>query len=199
MRSRASTSSPQVKGIGLKTVEKNRDLIEVGGRAGGARRTAPPCNSGAADRHPGIPSDSRPPPRADRARAQAPDATSRCRTARYTAAHSVSPRTRMILPQYRVDASTIPGAGQGVFVAERVARGRIVVAPDAIPRRLRWDEARAAGSRRALASTSAGSRTASRCAGLARRVLSSTTRSRRTGCGTSASCSRRATSRPATR
>ena len=46
----------------------------------------------------------------------------------------------MILPAYRVDASTIPGAGKGVFLDEAVARGRILVAPDAIPRVYRWDE-----------------------------------------------------------
>jgi hypothetical protein len=46
----------------------------------------------------------------------------------------------MILPAYRVDASTIPGAGKGVFLREPVARGRILVAPDAIPRVYRWDE-----------------------------------------------------------
>lgn len=46
----------------------------------------------------------------------------------------------MILPAYRVDASTIPGAGKGVFLGEAVARGRILVAPDAIPRVYRWDE-----------------------------------------------------------
>jgi hypothetical protein len=46
----------------------------------------------------------------------------------------------MILPAYRVAASTIPGAGKGVFVSEAVERGRILVAPDAIPRVFRWDE-----------------------------------------------------------
>jgi hypothetical protein len=46
----------------------------------------------------------------------------------------------MILPSYRVAPSTIPGAGQGVFVTEAVERGRILVAPDAIPRVFRWDE-----------------------------------------------------------
>jgi hypothetical protein len=46
----------------------------------------------------------------------------------------------MILPAYRVAPSTIPGAGQGVFAAEAVPRGRIVVAPDAIPRVYRWNE-----------------------------------------------------------
>ena len=46
----------------------------------------------------------------------------------------------MILPKYRIAASTIPGAGQGVFLDEAVARGRIVVAPDAIPRTYTWTE-----------------------------------------------------------
>lgn len=46
----------------------------------------------------------------------------------------------MILPNYRVAASTISGAGQGVFLAEAVGRGRILVAPDAIPRVYRWEE-----------------------------------------------------------
>ena len=46
----------------------------------------------------------------------------------------------MILPRYRVAASTIPGAGQGVFLDEAVPAGRILVAPDAIPRVFRWDE-----------------------------------------------------------
>lgn len=46
----------------------------------------------------------------------------------------------MILPRYRIAPSTIPGAGQGLFVEERVRRGRIVVAPDAIPTTFRWSE-----------------------------------------------------------
>ena len=46
----------------------------------------------------------------------------------------------MILPAYRVAASTIPGAGKGVFLDQPVARGRILVAPDAIPRVHRWEE-----------------------------------------------------------
>lgn len=46
----------------------------------------------------------------------------------------------MILPRYRIDASRIAGAGRGVFLDEAVPRGRIVVAPDAIPRVYRWDE-----------------------------------------------------------
>lgn len=46
----------------------------------------------------------------------------------------------MILPRYQISASRIPGAGQGVFVDEPVARGRILIAPDAIPRVFRWDD-----------------------------------------------------------
>ncbi len=40
----------------------------------------------------------------------------------------------MILPRYRIAASTVPGAGKGLFLDEAVAAGSIVVAPDAIPR-----------------------------------------------------------------
>jgi hypothetical protein len=46
----------------------------------------------------------------------------------------------MILPRYRVAASAIPGAGLGLYVEEPVAAGRIVVAPDAIPRVYTWEE-----------------------------------------------------------
>jgi hypothetical protein len=46
----------------------------------------------------------------------------------------------MILPSYRIAASTIPGAGKGVFLSEAVVRGRILTAPDAIPKVYRWDE-----------------------------------------------------------
>ena len=49
----------------------------------------------------------------------------------------------MILPRYHVADSRIPGAGKGLFLAEPVARGRIVVAPHDIPRTWRWDEVRA--------------------------------------------------------
>ncbi|WP_290887102.1 SET domain-containing protein [Arenimonas sp.] len=49
----------------------------------------------------------------------------------------------MILPRYRIAASTIPGAGRGLFVEEAVAAGRIVVAPDNIPGTQRWDSIRA--------------------------------------------------------
>ncbi|HEX7326012.1 MAG TPA: SET domain-containing protein [Rhodanobacteraceae bacterium] len=38
----------------------------------------------------------------------------------------------MILPHYRIAPSGIAGAGKGLFVAEPVAHGRIVVAPDKI-------------------------------------------------------------------
>lgn len=46
----------------------------------------------------------------------------------------------MILPRYCVKASRIPGAGKGLFLDESVACGRIVIAPDAIPRTWRFDE-----------------------------------------------------------
>ncbi|HEX4896632.1 MAG TPA: SET domain-containing protein [Solimonas sp.] len=38
----------------------------------------------------------------------------------------------MILPRYRVAASTIAGAGQGLFLDEPVTRGRVLIAPDNI-------------------------------------------------------------------
>jgi hypothetical protein len=60
----------------------------------------------------------------------------------------------MILPAYHVAPSTIPGAGQGVFVTEAVSRGRIVVAPDAIPRVFRWDEVMAMPDRDAALAAS---------------------------------------------
>jgi hypothetical protein len=40
----------------------------------------------------------------------------------------------MILPRYRIAASTIGGAGKGLFLDEDVAAGRIVTAPDGIER-----------------------------------------------------------------
>lgn len=46
----------------------------------------------------------------------------------------------MILPAYRIESSTIPGAGRGVFLDECVVPRRIVVAPDAIPRVYRFEE-----------------------------------------------------------
>jgi hypothetical protein len=60
----------------------------------------------------------------------------------------------MILPRYRVAASTIPGAGKGVFVEDAVPPGRIVVAPDAIPQVYRWDEVMALPDREAALAAS---------------------------------------------
>ncbi len=38
----------------------------------------------------------------------------------------------MIVPRYRIAASAIPGAGQGLFLDEPVARGRVIIAPDKV-------------------------------------------------------------------
>ncbi len=46
----------------------------------------------------------------------------------------------MIIPVYRVEPSRIAGAGSGVFLAQAVAAGSVIVAPDAIPRVHRWAE-----------------------------------------------------------
>ncbi|HET6545261.1 MAG TPA: SET domain-containing protein [Rhodanobacteraceae bacterium] len=46
----------------------------------------------------------------------------------------------MILPPYHIGPSRIPGAGQGLFLAEPLARGRLITAPDAIPRVYRFEE-----------------------------------------------------------
>ncbi len=40
----------------------------------------------------------------------------------------------MILPSYHIGPSRIAGAGRGLFLDEPLARGRLVIAPDAIPR-----------------------------------------------------------------
>ncbi|MEO5624160.1 MAG: SET domain-containing protein [Dokdonella sp.] len=40
----------------------------------------------------------------------------------------------MILPRYHIAPSQITGAGQGLFLDEPLARGRLIIAPDAIPR-----------------------------------------------------------------
>lgn len=56
----------------------------------------------------------------------------------------------MILPRYRIAPSPIAGAGKGLFLAERVARGRIVVAPDAIPRTFPWHAIESAPDRDTL-------------------------------------------------
>ena len=47
----------------------------------------------------------------------------------------------VFLPRYRIDASSIPGAGKGVFLDQALPAGQIAVAPDAIPRVYRWDGA----------------------------------------------------------
>lgn len=60
----------------------------------------------------------------------------------------------MILPPYRIATSTIPGAGRGVFVTGPVARGRVLVAPDAIPRVFRWEEVLALPDREAALAAS---------------------------------------------
>jgi len=49
-------------------------------------------------------------------------------------------RARMILPRYHIGPSAIAGAGQGLFVDEPVARGRVLVAPDAIPAVHRFED-----------------------------------------------------------
>jgi len=46
----------------------------------------------------------------------------------------------MILPRYRIDHSTISGAGNGLFLEEAVDAGRIIAAPDAIDRTYRLGE-----------------------------------------------------------
>jgi hypothetical protein len=40
----------------------------------------------------------------------------------------------MILPRYHIGPSLIESAGQGLFLDEAIARGRLITAPDAIPR-----------------------------------------------------------------
>ncbi|MGA9422620.1 MAG: SET domain-containing protein [Rhodanobacteraceae bacterium] len=46
----------------------------------------------------------------------------------------------MILPSYHIGPSRIPGAGKGLFLAEPLARGRLIIAPDAIANVYRFDE-----------------------------------------------------------
>ncbi|GAB2566993.1 SET domain-containing protein-lysine N-methyltransferase [Dyella jejuensis] len=46
----------------------------------------------------------------------------------------------MILPRYRIDASTIQGAGNGLYVEESINAGRIITAPDAIDQTYNLDE-----------------------------------------------------------
>ena len=40
----------------------------------------------------------------------------------------------MIIPRYHIGPSQIAGAGKSLFLDEPIARGRVIVAPDAIPR-----------------------------------------------------------------
>jgi hypothetical protein len=49
----------------------------------------------------------------------------------------------MILPRYRIDASTIGGAGKGLFLEQAVKAGGIITAPDAIEQTWRYDELQA--------------------------------------------------------
>jgi len=46
----------------------------------------------------------------------------------------------MIIPRYHIGPSHIAGAGKGLFLDEPLARGRVIVAPDAIPRVHTLDE-----------------------------------------------------------
>ena len=55
----------------------------------------------------------------------------------------------MILPRYRIAASSIPGAGQGLFLDEPVAAGRILTAPDGIDRTYRHADINASPELRA--------------------------------------------------
>lgn len=60
----------------------------------------------------------------------------------------------MILPRYRIAASTIPGAGKGVFLDEPLRRARIAVAPDRIDQTWSFAEILADPERAALLHTS---------------------------------------------
>jgi hypothetical protein len=46
----------------------------------------------------------------------------------------------MILPRYHVAASSIPGAGKGLFLDEPVAAGKLITAPDDIRKVYKWNE-----------------------------------------------------------
>lgn len=46
----------------------------------------------------------------------------------------------MILPRYHIAASTIPGAGKGLFLDETVAAGRVITAPQDIDQTYRYSE-----------------------------------------------------------
>jgi len=49
----------------------------------------------------------------------------------------------MILPRYHVAPSRIAGAGKGLFLDESVTRGRLVTAPDDIPKVYKWSDVEA--------------------------------------------------------
>ena len=46
----------------------------------------------------------------------------------------------MILPRYHVAASSIPGAGKGLFLDEHVTAGKLITAPDDIRKVYKWDD-----------------------------------------------------------
>ncbi len=58
----------------------------------------------------------------------------------YTSRPLSTPNALMILPQYHVAPSRIPGAGNGLFLNEAVPRGKLITAPDDIPRVWRFEE-----------------------------------------------------------
>ena len=60
----------------------------------------------------------------------------------YTSAPSATEQP-VILPRYRIQASTIPGAGEGLFLEEPLARGRIAIAPDAIDHTFGFEQIKA--------------------------------------------------------
>ncbi|EIM00519.1 hypothetical protein RHOFW104T7_04250 [Rhodanobacter thiooxydans] len=55
----------------------------------------------------------------------------------------------MILPRYHIAASAIHGAGNGLFLDEAVAAGRIITAPDGIEQTFRYADIMASPSLRA--------------------------------------------------
>ena len=133
----------QVKGIGDKLVERNRDNIVVGGAK---------SQGHALPRQP-APAERRPSHRRDRRRSRrglAPGATLHRRTGLHRP--SLGPRqfamlnfappvgANMILPRYHISPSSIAGAGNGVILDEAVETGQILVAPDAIPRTWTFEE-----------------------------------------------------------
>jgi hypothetical protein len=60
----------------------------------------------------------------------------------------------VILPRYRIAASTIPGAGKGVFLEQSLARGSIAIAPDRIDQTWSFAEIVSDPERAALLHTS---------------------------------------------